>query len=187
MCDFEDKEMKCFDSEYVEDIDYLDNLLKKYGGKYFRRITELSLENLRGLLIILLQAYQDRPQDFKFDPQEYIADPLLSYIHMRYKDEYPETAYPMLGKDDPRSVGLRVIQDFLQNAIFLFFPEDVPFFIRTLKMPPEKTKKANNILDQYARSVDQKKRWIEAHERGYLTVLDIEERKKEFFQQKEVQ
>lgn len=157
-------------TNYIDDLflknkEFLNQIIKNIVKGSFRKLDDLSLDNLRNFLIPILKAYEKGLIDHS--TLKNIADGLEEFIYEKYSSDYPDSAYPKLPEEDKRFIGLKII-DYIDGMLdqFIIFPEDVSHFIEALQIPIGKEVEGYEKLKKYIKSFNFSQRLQEAKERG---------------------
>jgi hypothetical protein len=126
----------------------------------------LCLENLRSFLKDILIKFEKG--EITSTERIYYSDDIEDYIYEKYTDT-DRTYYPYLTEDDPRSIGIEVLEHFnFTNSNFEMLPEDVPHFVEFLDTPLGKEKDGWEKFKAYIDQFDLDERLAESKRRGFL-------------------
>ncbi len=152
--------------------DYINEMIETYLYEGFNDAQQLDYFNLRNFLDQTLELYEKSEIDNAILIN--IADALEDYFYDTFGKDFPESSYPVFKDDDPRSIGLTVI-NYMNPIIknFFMFPEDIPHFKKFLKSPSGAATENHKMLRAYVKQFNFIARLKEAERRGYMDQLSI--------------
>lgn len=152
------------DGKWVRE--YLQELIDLYcfDSKLFKVPEDITLENLKEFLEIILRQYQY--YNMHIGHLLDLGDAFDIYLDVAFRDEFEE-GYANFPDSDRRGLALSISRRCLQHMTWTLFPEDVSFVIECLNAPDAEVvnmyDKLTKYFDQFDRinwtSKEEPKRW----------------------------